>query len=335
MTKTNLPADSIQSRYLLALCLLAVVVVLSLCVGAKSIPLAVVYDSLFGSTQHPDSIIVLQSRLPRTILGLSAGAALGLAGALIQALTRNPLADPGLLGVNAGASFAVVLAVAVFQIHQPLAYMGFACAGALLTTLLVYFVGIWGSARLDPSRFILAGVAMGAVMGGISSGLVLFNPGAFDHVRFWSAGSLDVRNLHLVLLGLPAIITGSILALLLARPLNALSMGAELAVTLGTRPLLTQTLSIIAITLLTGATTAVAGPIGFVGLMIPQLARWMAGPDQRRVLPLTLLLAPVLLLSADIIGRLLLPAELRVSIVTAFVGAPMLIWLARRQGRRA
>lgn len=328
-----LPRQKNRSRYALAFILLCFFVVLSLTMGAKPIPLAVVYDSFFGAAQHPDSIIVLESRLPRTLLGLFAGAALGLAGALIQALTRNPLADPGLLGVNAGASFAVVLAVALFNIQQPAAFVGFACAGALITTLLVYFIGVWGVGRLDPSRFILAGVAIGAVMHGISSGLVLFNPMAFDRIRYWNAGTLDVRNLDLVLMVLPAMITGSVLALLLARPLNALSMGAELSVTLGTRPWITQAFSILAITLLTGATTAIAGPIGFVGLMIPQVARWLVGPDQRRILPLTILLAPILLLGADMLGRLLVPGELRVSIVTAFVGAPMLIWLARKQVR--
>ncbi|AMC36181.1 Fe(3+)-siderophore ABC transporter permease [Janthinobacterium sp. B9-8] len=332
-TPTTISWQQTRSRYALVFILLCLIAALSLTMGAKPIPLAVVYDSFFGTALHPDSIIVLESRLPRTLLGLFAGAALGLAGALIQALTRNPLADPGLLGVNAGASFAVVLAVALFNIQQPAAFVGFACTGALLTTLLVYFVGVWGAGRLDPSRFILAGVAIGAVMHGISSGLVLFNPMAFDRIRYWNAGTLDVRNLDLVLMVLPAIITGSVLALLLARPLNALSMGAELSVTLGTRPWITQAFSILAITLLTGATTAIAGPIGFVGLMIPQVARWLVGPDQRRILPLTILLAPILLLGADIIGRLLVASELRVSIVTAFVGAPMLIWLARKQVR--
>ncbi|STR44653.1 Fe(3+)-siderophore ABC transporter permease [Iodobacter fluviatilis] len=332
-TPAPLPLLKTRSRYALAFILLCIFVVLSLTMGAKPIPLAVVYDSFFGTAQHPDSIIVLESRLPRTLLGLFAGAALGLAGALIQALTRNPLADPGLLGVNAGASFAVVLAVALFNIQQPASFVGFACAGALITTLLVYFIGVWGVGRLDPSRFILAGVAIGAVMHGISSGLVLFNPMAFDRIRYWNAGTLDVRNLNLVLMILPAMITGSVLALLLARPLNALSMGAELSITLGTRPWITQAFSILAITLLTGATTAIAGPIGFVGLMIPQVARWLVGPDQRRILPLTILLAPILLLGADMVGRLLVPGELRVSIVTAFVGAPMLIWLARKQVR--
>ncbi|MEJ2792353.1 Fe(3+)-siderophore ABC transporter permease [Iodobacter sp. LRB] len=327
------PRQKNRSRYALVFILLCFFVLLSLTMGAKPIPLAVVYDSFFGAAQHPDSIIVLESRLPRTLLGLFAGAALGLTGALIQALTRNPLADPGLLGVNAGASFAVVLAVALFNIQQPAAFVGFACAGALITTLLVYFIGVWSVGRLDPSRFILAGVAIGAVMHGISSGLVLFNPMAFDRIRYWNAGTLDVRNLDLVLMVLPAMITGSVLALLLARPLNALSMGAELSVTLGTRPWITQAFSILAITLLTGATTAIAGPIGFIGLMIPQVARWLVGPDQRRILPLTILLAPILLLGADMVGRLLVPGELRVSIVTAFVGAPMLIWLARKQVR--
>lgn len=315
---------------LFGLALLVGLVGLSLTIGAKPIPLSVVVDSLLGSRSHPDAVIVVGSRLPRTLLGLLVGAALGLSGALIQALTRNPLADPGILGVNAGASFAVVLGVSIFAVTTPADLLWLAFAGALLATLLVYLVGAWGAVRLDPMRFVLAGVAIGAVMMGLSSGITLLDPVSFDRVRFWSAGSLDVRNLDPVLLAMPAIVAGCLLALLLARPLNALSMGGDLAVALGTRPRLTQAVAVLAITLLCGASTAVAGPIGFVGLMIPHIARWMVGTDQRWILPFTLLLAPILLLASDIIGRLLVPGELRVSIVTAFVGAPMLIALARQ-----
>ncbi|KAF0812628.1 Ferric enterobactin transport system permease protein FepD [Andreprevotia sp. IGB-42] len=323
-------------RWLLAAAaLLAIVLLLSLAIGAKPIALPVVIDSLLGHGNSADSVVIRESRLPRTLLGLLGGAALGLAGALTQALTRNPLADPGILGVNAGASFAVIIAVALFNVSGPSAYVAWACGGALLTTLLVYLVGAWGSSRLEPMRFILAGVAVGSVLFGLSSGLVLLNPGAYDRIRFWNAGSLDVRDLQLVLQVAPAIIAGGVIALLLGRSLNAIGMGHEFAVTLGTRPLRVQAWAILAITLLTGATTAVAGPIGFVGLMVPQVARWLVGADQRWILALTTLLAPILLLSADIVGRVLVPGELRVSIVTAFIGAPMLIWMARNKAGRS
>ncbi|WP_375591681.1 Fe(3+)-siderophore ABC transporter permease [Chitiniphilus eburneus] len=308
---------------------LLLLVIASFTVGAKSIDLTVVWHALLGDTSHSDSLIVREARLPRTLLGLLAGVALGLAGALIQALTRNPLADPGIVGVNAGASFAVVLAASVFGVRSGGGFVAWACGGALVTTLLVYLIGIWGASRLDPLRFLLAGVAVASVMFGLSSGLVLLDPGAFDRVRFWNAGSLDIRNLTLVMQVLPVVVAGSVLALLLSRPLNALTMGHDMAVALGARPLRTQMLTIIAVTLLTGAVTAVAGPIGFVGLMVPQAARWLVGNDMRWIMPVTVLLSPILLLAADIVGRLLLPGELPVSIVTALVGAPVLIWLVR------
>lgn len=311
--------------------LLTLLVLLSLAVGARSIPLGVVFDSLAGHGLGPDAVIVREARLPRTLLGLLAGAALGLSGALIQSLTRNPLADPGILGVNAGASFAVVLGVAVFGAQSAGGLMAWASVGALLITVLVYLAGSYGLARLDPLRFLLAGVAIGAVLTGLSSGITLLNPAAFDRLRFWNAGSLDVRDLSLVLHVAPVILAGAVLALLLARPLNALGLGQEMAVSLGIHPQRVHALAVLAITLLCGASTAAAGPIGFVGLMIPHIARWMVGVDQRWVLSFTVLLGPILLLASDILGRLLLPGELRVSIVTAFVGAPVLIWLARRQ----
>ncbi|QDQ27205.1 Fe(3+)-siderophore ABC transporter permease [Chitinimonas arctica] len=318
------------SWLLLCLVLLAAIVLASLLLGAKPIALTVVLDSLFGSGAHPDAIIVRQGRLPRTVLGLLAGAALGISGALIQALTRNPLADPGILGVNAGASFAVIVGISFFAVGSPAGYLGFAFTGALLTTILVYLVGSYGSARLEPMRFVLAGVAISAVMMGLSSGLTLINPWVFDKARFWSAGSLDIRDLGLALQVAPAIVVGCILAVLLGRPLNILGMGEEMAAALGSRPRRVHVVAVLAITLLCGASTAVAGPIGFVGLMIPHIARWMVGTDQRWILPFSLLLAPILLLSSDILGRLLVAGELRVSIVTAFIGAPVLIWLARR-----
>ncbi len=322
-----------QRMMLLLACLtlLAVVSVLSLALGAKPIPLATVWDSLLGRAAGPDSVVVLQGRLPRTLLGLLAGAALGMSGALIQALTRNPLADPGILGVNAGASFAMVLGVAFLAVDSQGGYMACAATGALCATLLVYAVGARGR-RADPLRIVLAGVAVGAVLMGLSAAITLLDPIAFNRLRYWNAGTLDVRDMAAVGLAAPAILAGGMLALLLARPLNAMGLGNDLAVSLGGRPLLIQGGAVAAVTLLSGASTAVAGPIGFVGLMIPHVARRLGGADLRWSLPFTILLAPILLLLSDIAGRLLTPGELRVSIVTAFIGAPALIWLARSHG---
>jgi ABC-type Fe3+-siderophore transport system permease subunit len=196
----------------------------------------------------------------------------------------------------------------------------------------VYFVGSMGGGKVDPLKLTLAGVAIGAVFGGLSSALTLFNPVAFDQVRFWSVGSLDIRTLSVPLFIAPVVIIGCLLAVAITPALNAFSLGDSLAAALGSKPARIQVVGLIAITLLCGAATAAAGPIGFVSLMMPHIARWMVGPDQRWIIPFSFILTPILLLSADIIGRVLITGELRVSIVTAFIGAPILIYLVRRKG---
>ncbi|EJM99996.1 Fe(3+)-siderophore ABC transporter permease [Phyllobacterium sp. YR531] len=301
----------------------------SLGIGAKSLPLQVVIDSLLGRDTGPDGTIILQSRLPRALIGLFGGAALGISGALMQTLTRNPLADPGIVGVNAGAGLAVTLGFAFAGISQPHVLFAYSFAGALTTALLVHLISIKGVAKPDPVRFILAGLAVGAMMSGVSSGIALLQPAVFNRMRFWMAGSLDVGDLTLVLAAIPIICVGCIIAFVLARPLNALEMGDDMAASLGTNPLKTQTATLLTVALLSGTVTAVAGPIGFVGLMIPYIARWVVGPDLRWMLPFSFLYAPILLLCSDIAGRLIVAGELRVSIVTAFIGAPVLILLAR------
>jgi iron complex transport system permease protein len=271
-------------------------------------------------------------RVPRTVLGLLVGAALGISGALIQALTRNPLADPGILGVNAGASFFVLLAVGLFGFTSISSYIWFAFLGAVLATILVYAIGAVGRGAATPIRLTLAGIAVGAVLGGITSGLALLNPQTFDRLRFWGAGSLTAPGYDNILIISPFVLLGIVLAIVAARPLNAIALGDDLAASLGANIVRTRVIVVIAVTLLAGAATAAAGPIVFVGLMVPHVARWLIGPDQRWILVFTLILAPVLLLSSDIIGRVVMrPGELQVGIVTAFVGAPVLILLARRR----
>ncbi|HCD7746281.1 TPA: Fe(3+)-siderophore ABC transporter permease [Serratia marcescens] len=311
---------------LLLLCIMA-----SLMLGSKAIPFHTVWLSLQGAASGSDSTIILNARVPRTLAGILAGMALGAAGALIQALTRNPLADPGVLGINAGASFAVVIGIMFFGAATTESYMAYAFVGAALTTLLVYLIGTLAGGRINPVRLTLAGVAIGAVLLGITTGLSLIDPQTFDQLRFWQAGTLDIRTLSTLPVTAPAILLGCLLTLLIARPLNTIGMGEDLAIALGARVVLTQIVAVIAITLLCGAATATVGPISFIGLMVPHIARWWVGPDQRWILPYSMLLAPILLLCADVVGRLLAAGELRVSIVAAFIGAPVLIWLVRRK----
>ncbi|YCI80680.1 Fe(3+)-siderophore ABC transporter permease [Enterobacteriaceae bacterium] len=313
------------------LILLLIVMLFSLLTGAKALPPGTVMDALAGSCQSADCIIVLDARLPRTLAGLLAGMALGIAGALMQTLTRNPLADPGLLGVNAGASFAIVIGAALMTSLSPLTLLMLAFSGAFLAALIVALTGSQGGGQLNPVRLTLAGVALAAVLEGLTSGISLLNPQVYDQLRFWQAGSLDIRSLlPLKIILLPVLATAAV-ALLLSRALNSLSMGSDTATALGSRVARTQILGLLAITVLCGSATAAVGPIAFIGLMMPHLARWLVGPDHRWTLPVTMLATPALLLLADIIGRLLVPGELRVSVVSAFIGAPVLIWLVRRR----
>lgn len=317
---------------LLAIAVLLCVILASIAIGSKDIAIGTVFEALFAYNDSDDHAIILALRVPRTMMGLTVGAALGVAGALIQALTRNPLADPGILGVNAGAAFFVVLAVGLFGITAIEGYIWFAFLGAIVTTVVVYMVGSAGRSGATPVRLTLAGVAIGAVLSGVSAGIALLNPTTFDRMRQWNAGSLVAPGYETLWSVLPFILLGLAIALAMARPLNAVALGDDLAAALGANMRRTRSFVVIAVTLLAGGATAAAGPIGFVGLMVPHVARWIAGPDQRWILAFTIVLSPVLLLTADIVGRLVMrPGELQVGIVTAFVGAPVLILLARRR----
>ncbi|MEJ5913204.1 iron chelate uptake ABC transporter family permease subunit [Pseudokineococcus sp. 1T1Z-3] len=317
---------------LVALAVLVVAVLASIAVGSRQIPVPVVLDALFSyDPSVDDHVVVWQLRVPRTVVGLAVGLALGAAGALVQALTRNPLAEPGLLGVNAGAAFAVALGVAVFGVTRVEASVWFAFGGALAVTVAVYLIGSTGRGGADPVRLVLAGVALGAVLQGVTTGLVLLDPRAFDQLRAWNAGSLVGRDLDLLLGVLPYLAVGVVVALLAARPLDAIALGEDLAAAVGAPVAVTRVGVVLAVTLLAGGATALAGPISFVGLMVPHVARWVVGPDQRWILAYVLVLAPVLLLGSDVLGRVLMsPGEVPVGIVTAFVGAPVLVLLVRR-----
>ncbi len=312
--------------------LLGLIMIASLCIGAKPISVSEIYHVLFSNQSGLTSTIIFEGRLPRTLNGLFVGMALGTSGALIQAITRNPLADPGILGINLGASLAVAIAVVFLGATQFSEFFIYAALGSLIASLLIFAIGSLSAGKVDPLKLTLAGIALGAVFAGLSSALTLFNPLAFDQIRFWSVGSLDIRTLSVPLYIAPVVIVGCLLALTITPALNAFGLGDALAATLGSNPIRVQIVGLITITLLCGAATAAAGPIGFVSLMMPHIARWMVGPDQRWIIPFSFILTPCLLLIADIIGRLLVVGELRVSIVTAFIGAPILIYLVRRKG---
>lgn len=329
------PSVSTPRRFLgllAAAALLMILLLLSIAVGSKDIPPGVVIESLLNNTGQGDAYVIWDMRIPRTTVGFAVGVALGVAGALIQALTRNPLADPGILGVNAGAAFFVALGIAVFGVTSISGYVWFAFAGALIVTVVVYVIGSAGRGGADPVQLTLAGVAIGAVLSGIVAAMVLMDPQTFDRMRNWHAGSIVGRGWNVLLPVLPFLILGVILAIAASASLNAIALGDDLAKSLGVNITRTRILVIVAVTLLAGGATAIAGPIGFIGLMVPHIARWIVGPDQRWILAYTLILAPSLVLTADILGRIVIrPGEFPVGIVTAFVGAPVLILLVRRR----
>ncbi|MDF2920226.1 MAG: transporter permease [Microbacterium sp.] len=311
---------------------LVLVVAASLAVGANPLSLDTVVSVLRGEGSPEATFVVAELRVPRTAVGLVAGAALGVAGALMQAFTRNPLADPGILGVNAGAALAVALGMAVLGVRATSGAVWFAFVGALVVTVAVYLIGSGGRGAAGPIRLTLAGVALGAVLSGITTGIVLSDPDAFDAMRSWNGGSLVGRGWDTIVPVAPFIAVGLVLALVLGAGLNAVALGDDVARAQGANLAGIRIGVIVAVTLLAGAATALAGPISFVGLMVPHIARWLFGADHRVILAVSALLAPVVVLAADVVGRVLIaPAELPVGIVTAFVGAPILIALARRR----
>lgn len=314
-----------------AVVLLAIMFLVSLWVGARGITFGEVWQVLWHRDASETSYIVHEMRMSRASLALVVGAALGVAGALIQALTRNPLADTGILGVGAGASFAVVVGIGLLGVTAMSQYLWFAFGGAVLVTAVVYALGSVGSAGATPIRLTLVGVAIGAVLSGFGSAITMLNPDSFDDMLRWSAGSLAGRGWATLATVATPIAIGLLIAAIMGRPLNAIALGDDLARSLGANVIGTRVLVIIAVTLLAGAATAAAGPIGFVGLMVPHVVRWFTGPDQRWIIPFSAVGAALLLLASDVLGRVVLaPQELEVGIVTAFVGAPVLILLARR-----
>jgi len=314
-----------------AVLVLAVMVVVSILVGTKAIPVHVVWEALFAQSADPDQFTVRDLRVPRTVAGLVVGVASGVSGALIQALTRNPLADTGILGINAGAAFAVAIGVSVFGVTRVQGYLWFAFTGALVVMAAVLAIGATRQGR-TPIVLVLAGVSIGAVLNGLVRGLTLLDPQAFDQLRSWEAGSIAGRPLEVVWPVLPFVAGALVLALVVGRSLNAIALGDELAAAQGVRVPRTRVLTVAAIALLAGGATAIAGPIVFVGLMIPHVARWITGPDHRWIIAYSALLAPSLLLISDVLGRVvMMPSEIPVGVVTAFVGAPVLIVLVRRR----
>lgn len=315
-------------------CLTTLAFFFSVLIGSRVIPAAEVLNALFAyDATKADHLVLWGLRLPRTFLGLAVGAAMGVAGVITQGITRNPLGSPGILGINAGAAFAVVMAIYIFQISNPAYYIWFALTGAAITAILTYTLGTVGHGGRSPTRLALAGMIVAGMLSAWTSIMLLTSLRTFDQARFWLVGSLSKVSFEGVWIIAFTMPIGFLLAAVLAASLNTIALGDDLAASLGLKLQRTRFLALGATVLLAGSATAVAGPIGFVGLAAPHIVRGLIGSDHKWLLPASLFGGATLLLAADIVGRMLVrPSELEAGIVMGLVGAPILIFIARRAG---
>jgi iron complex transport system permease protein len=315
----------------LSLVAVLVAVALSVCIGGRPSTVAEAWHAMVTPTGTVMDVTIRQLRWPRTVTAVVVGVCLGVAGVLVQGHTRNPIADPGLLGINQGAALAIVAVTAVVGAVAPLTQALLAFAGALVAVVVVFLIGSAARHGATPITLVLAGAAVSALCTGLVSGIVLLNDQALDTLRFWQVGSVAIRNGSLEILG-PFLALGLVLAVLNIGALNALSLGEDTARSLGVSVLGARATGIAAITLLAGAAVTLAGPIAFAGLLVPHLARAMVGTDYRWLVPAGALAGAVLLLLADTAGRVIArPGELSVGVVLAAVGAPFFVHLARRK----
>lgn len=310
---------------------LAVVCFFSITLGARGVGPATILKAFVDFDPGSASETVIREiRVPRTLIGILAGAALGLSGAILQGVTRNPLADPGIMGINAGAAAFVVFAIMVLGAQSISVYVWFAFAGAGFATVVVYAIASFGREGATPVKLALAGAAVTAVLTSVTSAIVMTNVDALNELRFWQVGSLAGRYFGVLAQTAPFIAVGIVLALGTGRALNGLALGDDLAEALGQRVRLSRVVMFVVVAVLCGAATAACGPIVFVGLVVPHVARMLCGPDYRWILPYSMVLTPIVLLAADIVGRVIVsPGELQVGVVLGVLGAPAFIALVR------
>ncbi|WP_405896261.1 iron ABC transporter permease [Streptomyces sp. NBC_00727] len=312
--------------------MLLAAVLLSLMVGSRQVAPGDALQALFHDGGSEDAQVVRALRVPRTVVGVLAGAALALAGTVMQGITRNPIAEPGILGVSQGASVGVVTAIAFFGVHSLNGYVWFAFAGAALAGVGVYAVASGGRGGASPVKLALAGAAMNAFLASLVSGIATTDARALDEFRFWQVGSISGRDGEVIGQVWPFVVVGMILVAVIARGLDALALGDDAARNLGNNVGRLRALGALGATVLTGAAVASVGPIAFTGLAVPHIARALVGTAHRWVLPLAAMLGPVMILGSDVLGRVLFPpSEVPVAVMTALIGVPFLIALVRRR----
>lgn len=311
---------------------LVLAVLFSLAVGARAIAPSAVLDALVHGGHSDDAEVIRGLRLPRTLVGLMVGAALALAGTVLQGITRNPIADPGILGISQGASVGVVLAIAFAGIHTLTGYVWFAFAGAALASVAVYAIASSGRGGATPVKLALGGAAINALLVSVTTAVLTTKASAMDEFRFWQVGSLSGRDAHIVGQIWPFLVVGVLLVLSVARGLDALALGEDVAKGLGQRVAAVRIVGGLGATVLTGVGVAAAGPIAFIGLAVPHIARAVVGSDHRWVLPMAALIGPVMLLVSDTVGRVVFPpSEVPAGVMTALIGVPFLVTLVRRK----
>ncbi|MEW9502523.1 FecCD family ABC transporter permease [Jeotgalibacillus marinus] len=319
-----------------SICILLICMGLSIVLGYTntSIQTAIeAFQHFDGSNEH---IIIQQVRLPRALIGVAIGSSLAIAGALMQVLMKNPLASPDIIGINAGASFFIVVALMFYSISSLQAFTWIAFAGAAFASCIVYFFSGMGNAGSTPMKLILAGAAIAALFSSLTQGLLVMDESALDQALFWLAGSVQGRDLDILLAVLPYLLVATILALSISPKINVLTMGEDVAKGLGLQTGTVNLTMTVCFVLLAGGSVAVAGPIGFVGIIVPHIVRTLVGTDFRWILPYCGVLGGILLLLADIGARyIIMPEEVPVGVMTAFIGTPFFIYIARKGGYKS
>ncbi|HET6859101.1 MAG TPA: iron ABC transporter permease [Streptomyces sp.] len=307
-------------------------VLLSLAVGARTIPPSEVFDALLHGGTGDAAEVVRTMRVPRTVIGLMVGVALALAGTVLQGITRNPIADPGILGISQGASVGVVMAIAFAGIHSLTGYVWFAFAGAAAASVAVYAIAASGRGGATPVKLALGGAAINALLASVTMAVLTTKAASLDEFRFWQVGSVAGRDAEVVGQIWPFLLLGLVLVLSVARGLDALALGEDVAKGLGQKVATVRIVGGVGATVLTGAGVAAAGPIAFVGLAVPHIARAVVGGDHRWVMPMAALIGPVMLLVSDVVGRIVFPpGEIPAGVMTALIGVPFLVALVRRK----
>ena len=320
---------------ILGCCVLLACLFVSISYGAADISWSNIYESLVSFDGSREHLIIRTVRLPRSLLAILVGAAISTAGAIMQGITRNPLADPGILGINAGAAFAVVITIFLFGSSSPSFYVWCALAGAGITAAVVYILASLGRSGITPLNLTIAGAAISAFLTSLTTGVLIISQSTLEEIRFWLAGSLAGADRSLILQILPYVCLGMILTLIISRQITILSLGEDVAKGLGQKTIWVKIVAAVCILLLSGSAIAVAGAIGFIGLIVPHIVRFLVGVDYRWILPYSAVFGAILLLVSDIAARLVIqPQEIPVGIMTALVGAPFFIYLAKTKVKK-